>query len=115
MADSWGIDDRYEDAAGELRHVPPSTVERLRQVIGRPPADAPTVRVARAGAADRRMAEGPVELVLEDGTVVVLADGVLPPDVPLGYHAVRAQGASETAGRPVIVSPGRCHPAPRRM
>jgi 4-alpha-glucanotransferase len=115
MADSWGIDDRYEDAAGELRRAPVATVERLRRVIGRPPADSPAVLVVRPDGGDRRVADGPAELTLEDGTRVALADGVLPPDVPIGYHTVRTVAAPETAVRPVIVSPGRCHPVPRRM
>jgi 4-alpha-glucanotransferase len=123
MADSWGIDDRYEDAAHQLRRVPASTVDRLRRVIGRPPAGTPAVRVVRtgAGAAARRVADGPAELRLEDGSTIALADGVLPPDVPLGYHAVRpaagADGAdaADAAERVVVVSPGRCHPVPGRM
>jgi 4-alpha-glucanotransferase len=115
MADSWGIDDRYEDAAGELRHVPPSTIERLRRVIGPPPTGAPSVQVVRVDGADRRVGDGPAELTLEDGSLVALPDGVLPPDVPLGYHRVRALAGPETAARTVIVSPGRCHPVPRRM
>ena len=37
--DEWGIDASWLDAFDEEHSVPQQTIERLREVIGRPPAD----------------------------------------------------------------------------
>ena len=83
--------------------VPETTIERLRAIIGTPPADlddrAPVV--TRPG---RDLGLGRVEVDCEDGLTRVV-DGELPLDFPLGYHQVRTQSG---ASRRLIVSPGRC-------
>lgn len=103
MTDEWGVDDRYEDAGGQERSVPEATIEALRQRIGRPPADGrPSAVVTRPG---RRVQVGRAQVVLEDGGELSV-DGVLPDELPLGYHSLRPDAGPERA---LIVSPGRCH------
>jgi 4-alpha-glucanotransferase len=101
--DEWGIDATWLDALDQEHSVAPETIERLREVIGRPPADledrAPIV--ARPGDA---LEIDEADVVCEDGEVRHL-DGELPPDFPLGYHWLQS---SEGRRRRLIVSPGRC-------
>jgi 4-alpha-glucanotransferase len=101
--DDWGIDASWLDAFDEEHEVPQETVERLREVIGRPPADleerAPIV--ARPGDA---LEIDAAEVVCEDGETRHI-DGELPADFPLGYHRLRPEHGPE---RRLIVSPGRC-------
>ena len=82
---------------------PPATIDRLREVIGRPPADledrAPIV--ARPGDA---LEVDEADVVCEDGEVRHV-DGELPDDFPLGYHWLQSP---EGRRRRLIVSPGRC-------
>lgn len=101
--DEWGIDASWLDALDEEHEVAQATIDRLREVIGRPPADleerAPIV--ARPGDAlevDR------ADVVCEDGAVRHV-DGELPEDFPLGYHWLQTP---EGRRRRLIVSPGRC-------
>jgi 4-alpha-glucanotransferase len=90
------IETTYRDFRGDEQEVAPATVAAVRELLGDPPARVP-VRVVRPGAV-----VGPGELELEDGGSVRLkADGVLPPEVPLGYH--RLDGVR------LIVAPDRCH------
>ena len=101
--DEWGVDASWLDAFDEEHRVAQATIERLREVIGRPPADleerAPIV--ARPGDA---LEVDAAEVVCEDGEVRRL-DGELPADFPLGYHRLRTGNGQE---RRLIVSPGRC-------
>ena len=101
--DEWGIDATWLDAFDQEHRVPQATVERLREVIGRAPADledrAPIV--ARPGDA---LEIDAAEVLCEDGEVRAI-DGVLPADFPLGYHRLRPRSGPE---RRLIVSPGRC-------
>ena len=101
--DEWGIDASWLDAFDEEHQVPRATIEQLREVIGRPPADleerAPIV--ARPG--DALEIDG-AEVVCEDGQVRRI-DGEIPADFPLGYHRLRPESGLE---RRLIVSPGRC-------
>ena len=108
-ADAWGITDAYDDARGERRSTPAATRQALRAAMGgdladpRPPGDAPVVVVTReSGPATL----APGELFLEDGARLRVA-GLLPPDVPLGYHELHPHGG----GAPVrvIVCPPVCH------
>lgn len=107
MTDRHGIDDRYVDAAGHERTVPVTSVRRLAEIIGEPPAgDAPVVVIGQEEAA--RLGAG--TLVLEDGGEIALSSAA-PRSLPLGYHRqLRSDGSS----RSVICAPARCHlPAER--
>jgi len=101
--DEWGIDASWLDALDEEHQVAQATIERLREVIGTPPADlddrAPIV--ARPGDA---LEIDEAQVVCEDGEVRTV-DGELPDDFPLGYHWLQSAGGSR---RRLIVSPGRC-------
>jgi len=106
-ADAWGIDEGYEDALGAWRATAPATRAALLAAMGlAEPAGGPPradgVRVLRAGA--RGAVAPPGELVLEDGTALRVS-GALPPDLPLGYHALHPDG-----GGPVrlVVAPPAC-------
>ena len=87
------IEKRYRDFRGEWQDVSPSTIEVVRELLGEPPASVPA-RVVRPGDV-----VGVGELELEDGGSLVVS-GILPLDVPLGYH--RLDGVR------IIVTPGRC-------
>ena len=101
--DEWGIDATWLDADDEEHRVAPATIDRLREIIGRPPADleerAPIV--ARPGDA---LEVDEVDVVCEDGEVRRI-DGHLPEDFPLGYHWLHTEDGRR---RRLIVSPGRC-------
>ncbi|MBA2457283.1 MAG: 4-alpha-glucanotransferase [Nocardioidaceae bacterium] len=102
-SDDWGIQARWIDADDQAREVPEATIQRLRQLIGRPPTDledrAPVV--ARPGQ-DLRL--GRVAVRCEDGSRRRV-DGEVPGDFPLGYHRMLSRNGP---GRALIVSPGRC-------
>jgi 4-alpha-glucanotransferase len=101
--DDWGIDASWLDALDEEHQVAQGTIDRLREVIGEPPADleerAPIV--ARPGDA---LEIDEADVVCEDGEVRHI-DGELPADFPLGYHWLQSP---EGRRRRLIVSPGRC-------
>ena len=101
--DEWGIDASWLDALDEEHSVAQATIDRLREVIGTPPADleerAPIV--ARPGDA---LEVDEADVVCEDGEVRHI-DGELPADFPLGYHWLQSP---EGRRRRLIVSPGRC-------
>ena len=101
--DEWGIDASWLDALDEEHDVAQATIDRLREVIGAPPADledrAPIV--ARPGDA---LEVDEADVVCEDGEVRHI-DGELPDDFPLGYHWLQTPDGHR---RRLIVSPGRC-------
>ncbi|SEO94795.1 4-alpha-glucanotransferase [Trujillonella endophytica] len=101
--DEWGIDATWLDAFDEEHEVDQATIDRLREVIGRPPADledrAPIV--ALPGDA---LEVDEAEVTLEDGSTRHV-DGELDDDFPLGYHWLQAPGGHR---RRLIVTPGRC-------
>ncbi|MCZ2828112.1 4-alpha-glucanotransferase [Modestobacter sp. VKM Ac-2986] len=101
--DAWGIDARWLDVSDTEHLIAESTIEKLREVIGDPPADLidRVPIVARPG--DALEVEA-AEVECEDGTARTV-DGVLPEDFPLGYHRLRTADGRE---RRLIVSPGRC-------
>ncbi len=101
--DDWGIDASWLDALDEEHEVAQETIDTLREIIGKPPADleerAPIV--ARPGDA---LEVDAIDVVCEDGEVRSV-DGSLPADFPLGYHWFQSP---EGRRRRLIVSPGRC-------
>jgi len=101
--DEWGIDAGWLDALDQEHQVAQATIDRLREIIGRPPADledrAPIV--ARPGDV---LEVDEADVVCEDGEVRHV-DGELPEDFPLGYHWLQSP---EGRRRRLIVSPGRC-------
>lgn len=108
VADAWGLTSGYDDAHGAWQATSPETRRALLAAMGvddgaRPPAGPAPVRVLRPGAAVPL--RGPVELTLEDGTVLPVT-GRLPPDLPFGYHSLRRARDGRTIR--CIVSPMQC-------
>jgi 4-alpha-glucanotransferase len=108
--DAWGIVPAYEDAFGTWAEVPPETREALVEAMGGDPdaagpPDVPAaVHVARRGRS--AAVDGAVAVTLEDGTRRAV-DGMVPGDLPTGYHRLHVRG--EEGARHLVVSPGRCH------
>jgi 4-alpha-glucanotransferase len=106
MTDTWGIADGYEDALGVWHTAPDATRAALREAMdvdgGAAPA-ASRVRVVRPG--DDLSVDGPARVTLEDGAVLDVR-GVLPRDLPFGYHDLQPFAGGESIR--LIVSPGRC-------
>ena len=103
VTDRWGIDATWLDALDAEHTVDQATIERLREVVGEPPADLEDTApiVAQPGDA----LEVDVALVVcEDGTSLDV-DGELPEDMPLGYHRLRTPDGRD---RLLVVHPGRC-------
>src|SRR5688572_30252533 len=111
VSDRWGIDEGYENALGEWRPTNPSTraaiLDAMRIASPAPDGD-DDVRVIVQGT-PLAISE-PAEIILEDAATVSI-DGALPPDVPTGYHDLRLLRSGRSIR--LIVSPGRCRPAPR--
>jgi 4-alpha-glucanotransferase len=107
--ESWGIEGGYEDALGRWHTIPQDTRQAILRAMHVDPS-APTrpaaelVRVVRPG--HTMPLTGPMDLVLEDGTVL-RAEAALPPDLPLGYHELRPLDGGAVIR--LIVSPGRCY------
>ena len=121
-ARQWGIDPGYEDVQRRWHDAPAATVRTVLDAMGAEPVDAPDgsvragqppppigqdVWVVRAG--ERVDGRGPYTLLTEDGGEHE-GQGLLPPDLPLGYHTVRLH--QEDRSVQLIVSPGRCSPPP---
>ena len=105
-AAEWGVQERWQDAAGEWHEVSPETAARVLEAMGTDgegsPAEGPTLFV-RPG---REVAfEGPADLTLENGEVVRV-EGPLPADLPLGYHSLVSLDDSRRTN--LVVSPGHC-------
>ena len=118
----WGVDPGYEDVHQRWHAAPAATVRTVLESMGAEPIEAPDgssracrpppaagtdVWVVRAG--ERVDAYGPYTLRTEDGGEQA-GDGALPPDLPLGYHSLQLHRESRVVK--LIVSPGRCVPAP---
>jgi 4-alpha-glucanotransferase len=112
--DRWGIADGYHDQSGVWHVTSAETRRVLLEAMRLDPAEFVTrsepVLVVRQG--DPKPVPVPAELVLEDGGSMTI-DGRLPPDLPLGYHALRP--ADDHPPILVIVTPAKCHlpPVPR--
>lgn len=134
--DHWGIEDRFHDAFGVERIISDETRAEVLRAMGADPRapgipDGGAIKVVRAGQSTGLGGSG--ALTLEDGTCIpVGADGLLPLDLPTGYHSFRphhhppaSQGVNELAAQgrapasggmpsgdprpvPVLVSPGVC-------
>lgn len=100
--DEWGVQQEYLDADDQPQRSSDATVARVRELIGRPPADleewAPVV--TRRGRATGLRGT----VALEDGGTAEL-DDVVPDDLPFGYHRLTTDAGVE---RRFIVSPGTC-------
>jgi 4-alpha-glucanotransferase len=113
----WGIDRGYRDAADVWRDAPAATVDAFLTAMGADGAEGaegrgpPPGRVVTTGPGRAPLNIGAADLELEDGTTVVV-EGVLPPDLPFGYHRLTPRQGGEV--RRVIVSPLRCRPPDRR-
>jgi 4-alpha-glucanotransferase len=107
--DIWGIDDGHEDVLGNWRKTGEATRIAILKAMGVDPSNPlkslrDSVRVLRPG--QTFSLPGPSELTLEDGTCLPI-EGLLPPDLPFGYHRLR--GFDDEIPIEIIVSPGRCY------
>jgi 4-alpha-glucanotransferase len=107
--DSWGIQDGYHDARGQWCPVSPESRAALREAMGGDEvapgiAGRDSVVVVLAGEPSALPADR--ELVLEDGTALGALDA-LPPDVPIGYHALHSSDGGATVR--LLVAPPRCY------
>ena len=89
----WGIAPGYHDVWGAWKTPSPEAAAALRRAMGAqtddPAEPAPSgtpLRIVRPGEAASAGTTGPSTVFLEDGTQVPLHAGVIPPDLPLGYH-----------------------------
>lgn len=108
----WGIDLNYEDALGEWRETPESTIAAILRAMGADPsALAPpeddSIIIARQG--EQRLLPAAATLTLETGETVSCEER-LPADLPTGYHRLQVDGSAGRASKPVrlIVTPGTC-------
>ena len=105
-AAEWGVQQRWQDAAGTWHEVAAETVERVLDAMGTDgdgsPSPGPTLFVSP----DRKPTfDGPADLTLENGEVVRI-EGALPSELPFGYHSLVHLEDGRRAD--LVVSPGRC-------
>lgn len=113
----WGIAPGYHDVWGAWKTPSPEAAAALRRAMGAqtddPAEPAPSgtpLRIVRPGEAASAGTTGPSTVFLEDGTQVPLHAGVIPPDLPLGYHRIEADtGRSAPDVEHLIVAPERAH------
>ena len=106
--EAWGIVPFFHDVDGRRWDATAEAAAAVVRAMGfdpasPPPEDETQIRVLRPG--DPLPADGPVDVTLEDGTLLK-AVTALPPDTPFGYHEIRPH-----AGQPpltIIYSPGTC-------
>jgi len=101
---AWGIDEGYHDWRGGWHAAPDTTLHAIERAMGAsdaPPAPVP-MRFVRP---HTHVPIDAVEVLLEDGTTVTVHDGVIPPDLPLGYHCLLSSSGATTA---LVVTPGAC-------
>jgi len=118
----WGIDPGYEDVHGRWHDAPASTIRSVLEAMGAdpittadgsvragapPPSIGKDVWVVQAG--EEVDTSGPYLLIAEDGGEHA-GEGLVGADLPLGYHTLCL--LAENRSVQLIVSPGRCVPAP---
>lgn len=113
----WGIQPGYHDVFGQWTTPSEESSRLIRRAMGAEtddPAEAPPsgtpLRILRPGEAARSRITQRATLWLEDGADLRIRDGVLPTDLPLGYHRLEADtGRSAPQVEHVIVAPPRAH------
>ena len=106
--DAWGIDDGYEDAAGEWKNAPQETIAAIRRAMGGGTEPPPIERDVLVVIEHATSTLGRGQVVLEDGSELKLpTNGKLPRDLPLGYHDFFPDDGSRPPAR-LIVTPGKC-------
>jgi 4-alpha-glucanotransferase len=113
----WGIQPGYHDVWGTWKTPSEVAARSLRRAMGAqsddPAEPAPSgtpLQVVPQGTATRTAVAGAATLFLEDGTQVPVRDGVVPPDLPLGYHRVEATtGRTAASVEHVVVVPPKAY------
>ena len=113
----WGIAPGYHDVWGSWKTPSDEAARRLRRAMGAQTNDptetapsGPPLRILRPGDAASVTTTRRSTLFLEDGTQLPVRRGVLPPDLPLGYHRLESStGRSDPHVEHVIVAPPRAH------
>jgi 4-alpha-glucanotransferase len=102
LASAYGVATGYEDGAGRWHEVDPDVVVAVLAQLGAAPGDpaVPPVRVPTVIKRGARVDLGRGELLLEHGGSLPV-EGVLPADVPLGWHRLRR----EDGETPLAVTP----------
>lgn len=106
--DEHGIDLCYEDALGNMHETGDKTVAAILSAMG---LDAPSSQSSEVPApiiirqGKRYRLDSPGVIEFESGTTAPVS-GVLPPDMPFGYHRLRTEGWEDPID--LIVSPGQC-------
>ncbi len=103
-----GIDLFYEDALGNPHETSEKTIAAILRAMGfdgQAPGASQTEGpiIVRQGA--RHKIDSPGLIELESGENLELS-GLLPPDIPLGYHRLRTERSDKAVD--LIVSPGEC-------
>ena len=113
----WGIAPGYHDVWGSWKTPSHDAARLLRRAMGAQsddPAEAPptgtALQIVHPGEARRSTLRRRAILTLEDGTQLRLRNGVLPKDLPLGYHRVEADaGGINPEVEHLVVAPSRAH------
>lgn len=110
---TWGVDVGYHDAGGTWRQPPSEVVDAILAAMGATDGPGPLddVPVLSVRLDHQLPAVPPGQVTLEDGASL-FCDGVLPADIPVGYHSLCHADGTEI---PLIVSPGRCPGPPREQ
>lgn len=106
----WGVDRGYHDAHGQWQTASAETLAAVLSAMGAvgdadPYAEGdgrPAMLTVRLDHPLPTAAPGTV--TLEDGGELAVPEGVLPPDLPSGYHTLVDR---DGRARPLVVSPGR--------
>jgi 4-alpha-glucanotransferase len=103
-AERWGVQASYEDFRGQPRLASPEVIEAILDALGAGDEEPPetTARVVRTG--ERAELPDVRAIELEEGGSVAV-EGLLPEEVPSGYHRAVASDGHRSR---LIVSPGTC-------